>query len=489
MCDVNCELEKVNKIINMINPRHYFQLYGTQLFICIFLILFQIIVIVYLSFKKNIQYYKDNWPNVRCLPHIMPFAGIINKPKDSSVIGFTEENYNYCNQQVINQEMNNQFQPLLDLQASFNNNQSNSIQSDATTSNASATNAKNSQDATNKGVSKTMVVFGLLKYGYTLFIDIFLKITNVISSFFNFSMSGATWGTLFLKILSKAVMIIITIFFIIAVIPTIPYWFLIIPLFLFILYVIVYVIGVQLNDYVSIVPNAMSQFEPFATMKTPKRKISLCFDENTKIATCNEMKKIKKIKVGDYLLDGSMVTATFKTMAYPIMFNLNGIIVSGDHYVYHNKWIKVKNHPDSFAVFYKKKFLYCLNTTSKRIMIKNQVFLDWDELDDKKIKVIELYLKSEGKYLEELHSVMDKGYNRHFMVKMKKGYKQICDIQPEEVLYDGSKIMALVTIKGDDLYEKTKQIKKYNLVTDTGYFKKRPDYNFIIDKLFYTSLI
>jgi hypothetical protein len=238
---------------------------------------------------------------------------------------------------------------------------------------------------------------------------------------------------------------------------------------------------------VSIVPNAMSQFEPFTLMKKPK--ISLCFDENTKISTLKGNKKIKKIKTGDFLSDGSMVTAIFKTLAYPIMFNLNGIIVSGDHYVYHDKWIKVKNHPDSFAVFYKKQFLYCLNTTSKRIKIKNHIFLDWDELDDKKIKVIELFLKKQEKCLEELHSVMDRGYNRQLIVKLKRGRKEIYNIQPGDILRDGSKVLALVTIKGDDLYEKSKQIKKYNLVTDTGYFKKTPDYNFIIDKLFYMSLL
>lgn len=487
MCDVECKLTKINKIMKMFDNTSFFQLYGTQVFICIFLVLFQIIMIISWSIKKNMQYYKENWTSVRCLPHIMPIAGYINKPKDSSVISFTQENYSYCNQQIIDEEMNNQFQPLFDLQVNSDKNQSASIQSSGKIITASSTSASNTQSTINSGTSKVMIVFGFLKYGYTLFMDIFSKITDVMTSFFNFTMSGATWSTLFLKILSKAIMIIITIFFILAVIPTIPLWFLIIPLFLFILYVIVYVIAIQLNDYVSIVPNAMSQFEPFTLMKKPK--ISLCFDENTKITTLKGIKKIKKIKTGDFLADGSMVTAIFKTLAYPIMFNLNGIIVSGDHYVYHDKWIKVKNHPDSFAVFYKKQFLYCLNTTSKRIKIKNHIFLDWDELDDKKIKVIELFLKNQGKCLEELHSVMDRGYNRQLMVKLKKGRKEIYNIQPGDILHNGSKVLALVTIKGDDLYEKTKQNKKYNLVTDTGYFKKTPDYNFIIDKLFYMSLL
>lgn len=487
-CNNECKIAKINKILKLLNNNSFFHLYGTQFFICIFLIIFQCIVVIKWSFKKNIQYYKENWPNVRCLPHIMPFAGIINKPKDMTVIAYTQENYDYCNKLTIDKEMTTQFQPLFEQQESFNKNQSNSIKINAMTANAGSKSAISTQSSVNSGVNIAMVVFGLLKYGFNLFTDIFTKILDVITGFFNFSLSGVTWSTMFLKILNRSVMIIIAIFFVISVVPTIPFWFLIIPLIYFILYVVVLVLGNNLSNYVSIVPNAMAQFEPFTTMKS-RPKISLCFDENTQILTSSGIKKIKKIKVGDILEDGSMITATFKTMAYPVMFNLNGIIVSGDHYVHYKKWIKVKNHPDSFPIYYDKNFLFCLNTTSKKIKIKNHIFLDWDELEGKKMKLVESYLKKQNKCLEELHSVMDRGYNRQFLVKMKKGFKKICNIQPGEILRDGSKILALVTIKGDDIYGKSKQLKKYNVVTDNGYFRKKPDYNFIIDNLFYMYLI
>ena len=486
MCDDNCKRVKIDTIINMFNDASYFYLYGTQVFTCIFLIIFEVVVLIILSIKRHSQYYKEHWADVRCSPNIMPFAGIINKPSDMGVIAFTQENYDYCNQLAIDEEMIKQFKPIITLQENYNNNQSKSLATTAAMTKQTNTAAANTQSTVNNGVNKTLSVLSIFKYGYTIFMSVFSNIIGSFNGFFQFSITGVTWTTVFFIILSRAVMVIITIFFTISVIPTIPIWFLIFPLVYFILYVVILVIGYNLFDYVSIIPNALAKFEPFTLMNQPlKPKLSLCFDENTKLFTQNGIKKIKNIKVGEILNDGGMVTAIFKTISYPVMFNLNGIIVSGDHYVYHNKWIKVKNHPESFAIFYEKRFLYCLNTTTKKIKIKNHVFLDWDELDEKKIKLISKYLKKQNKRLEELHSVMDEGYNRHLMVKMNRGYKKISQIKPGEILNDGAKVLSLVKVKGDDLYGKSKQLVKYNVITDTGYFKKKPDYNFIIDKLFY----
>jgi hypothetical protein len=440
-----------------------------------------------LSFKRYIQYYQEHWQDLRCQPTIMPFAGFINKPDGLSFIAFTEENYKYCNQETINKEMVKQMSPFYETQQknsesaqSANKNVAGFIQSNNET-------ADNTESAMNAGADKITKTASIMNYGYTLFMSFFSKITDIMTSFFQFSLTGVTWSNMFVKVLSWAFTIILTVFFVVSVVPAIPFFILIFPLLVYILWLFVLIILYKFDMYGSIINSSMSTIEPF-TLKQPKpRKISLCFDQKTQIKTINGSKKIKKIKIGDVLQNGEMVTATFKTIAPNTMFKLKGIVVSGDHYVFNNGWVKVKYHPESIEIPYRKKFLYCLNTTSKKIRIGDQVFMDWDELNDNRIKIITQYLKSHNKNLNELHSFMDKGYLGGLMVKTNLGTKRMFNLQPGDILYDGSRIMAKVTIKGDDLYRKNRHLKIYNVVTDTGFFKNKRDYNFIIDKLFYMT--
>jgi len=195
-----------------------------------------------------------------------------------------------------------------------------------------------------------------------------------------------------------------------------------------------------------------------------KPKLNLCFGENTRIKTNKGYKKIKHVKVGD-LLHGSQVTATFKTVVTPV-FNLNGIIVSGEHYVKGGDWIKVKDHPLSVPTEYKGKYLYCLNTTSKTIRIDSHDFLDWDELIPEKMDHVLKFYKT----LESIH-LYDKGFSS--LVKTKKGFRDIRTINPNDML-DDARVIATVCLKD-----------KYHLVTDTGYFNGYNDYNYNLDKLFY----
>lgn len=483
MCDKECQISKIKTILGFYKNTSYIELYGTQLAIFIFLIVFEVIVLIILSFKKNILYYQEHWTDLRCEPTIMPFAGFINKPDGISFITYTQENYNYCNQKGIDKQMDEEFQPLYGLQINSNKNLGAANNNVGAVTKANNEKAAGIEETANVGADKMTKMFTLINYWYTLFMSFFSNISDIMTGFFQFSLTGVTWSTMFIKILSKAFLIILIIFFVVTVIPTVPLWILIFPLIYFILFVLVLVIVFKFNDYGSIITSSMEKFEPFTLMKNKiKPKISLCFDEKTRIKMIKGSKSIKKINVGDILQGGEIVTATFKTIAPSTMFNFNGIIVSGDHYVFENEWIKVRNHPESVEIKYHKKFLYCLNTTNKKIKIKNYEFMDWDELDEKKKKIITRLKKCRE---DEIHSCTDKGYPGNLMVKTKEGYKRMFHIQPGDILFDGSKIMAKVTIKGDDIIGKHRHFKIYNVVTNTGFFKNKRDYNFIIDKLFY----
>jgi hypothetical protein len=119
--------------------------------------------------------------------------------------------------------------------------------------------------------------------------------------------------------------------------------------------------------------------------KIPK-KPHVCFDKHTNIKCLdNSTKPIYKIKIGDILADGSSVISTLKLdIGESVMYYLNGVLVTGSHLVqYHSTWIPVSFHPLAIMMpTYKRKKIYCLNTTSGKIRIGGNIFTDWDEMLD-----------------------------------------------------------------------------------------------------------
>lgn len=496
MNDVN--IGKIKYILNIYGNPSYFDLYGTQFMIFILVTILEISFITIANLKKNASFYKANWAQYRCNPTIMPFAGFINKPDGTSIVKYTEQNYQYCIGQSMDNTMDVKFSPLKSLQESID-----AGISDFNGSLASATgktNQTNSGSAStiNKGTNIIFIIFSLLDLGFVYSMDLISKTANVLVGSTLFGKLAMAWGSMLFKYFSIAIVEIIALFYATTVYPTTPFWIFIWPILYFILFIVMFVISLEFASWVAMMVDALEPaLEPFTTIKTSRikrkpfairmlnfkmPKTSLCFDKNTKLKTLTGYKKIKKLQPGDILKDG-MVTSTFKTLVSE-MFNLNGIIVSGSHRVLHNsKWIKVKDHPESISIHYRKKYLYCINTTGKTISIKNHIFMDWDELNERKKKIVFEHLKS-----LDIHKHLDKGFTRNYRLRMQNGkYKRIIDILPGDILENNIRVLAFVKIKGDDLIGKRKHFYLYHLVTDKGYFKNCKDYNYIIDKLFYMS--
>ena len=114
------------------------------------------------------------------------------------------------------------------------------------------------------------------------------------------------------------------------------------------------------------------------------KKPHMCFDEYTAIPLhTGEIRYISCLKLGDVLADGSIVTATLKLSAQNTrMYYLNGVFVTGTHLVNHlYTWIPVESHPDSVPIpWYTSSLVYCVNTTSGKLSIKQDVYTDWDEM-------------------------------------------------------------------------------------------------------------
>ena len=103
-----------------------------------------------------------------------------------------------------------------------------------------------------------------------------------------------------------------------------------------------------------------------------------CFDPNTPIQMADgSEKKIKEIQLGDQTKGGE-VTGVFQFKASDEIHDYKGVTVAGSHYVKEDgKFIMVKDSPLSVKID-KIPVVYSLDTTGRRIFIKDIEFADYN---------------------------------------------------------------------------------------------------------------
>jgi hypothetical protein len=103
-----------------------------------------------------------------------------------------------------------------------------------------------------------------------------------------------------------------------------------------------------------------------------------CFDPNTPIQMADgSEKKIKDIKLGDDTKGGE-VTGVFQFKAADEIHDYKGVTVAGSHYVKEDgKFIMVKDSPIAIKID-KIPVVYSLDTSGRRIFIKDIEFADYN---------------------------------------------------------------------------------------------------------------
>jgi len=216
-----------------------------------------------------------------------------------------------------------------------------------------------------------------------------------------------------------------------------------------------------------------------------------CFDKNTPINIANGVTiPIYKVKPGTKLNDGSIVTSIFKVTSKNLdMFNLHGIIVSESHIVKQNdQWLPVKNHPDAIKLDkYEEPYLYCLNTSNKRIVLNNTIFTDWDEIYDDTLAAILDY--KDIKTSENIFKTLDYGFDENTIIKLKDRNVSIKNIQIGDKLSTGGIVYGIVQLTNNlgNNENENENDNLYHLLVSNKYFetleKKEADYNNIIDSI------
>jgi hypothetical protein len=188
-----------------------------------------------------------------------------------------------------------------------------------------------------------------------------------------------------------------------------------------------------------------------------------CFDKNTKIQMLDgSYKTIENIQCSDILYNNIKVTSKMRLNAKDNpMYELNGIIVSGSHRVFHeNKWIYVKDHPSIKLILnYSEPYLFCLNTTSKKIIINDLIFCDWDELYDNNLeKILNCKITNKLKHNEiikettNIHFYLDNGFPGYTNITLENGtIKCIHQIEIGDILVNNNVVYGIVEIDATDL--------------------------------------
>jgi len=443
--------------------------------------LFVFIVFSYCKVMQTKESIADDWINQRCKPQNMLFAGLITHPEGTSAFQYTSDNFQYCVQNILTNITGYALEPFQYMIKSLTQifqGISNSIQQIRELINR----IRNSIRAFAENVmSRILNVMIPIQKMFIALMDTFQKIQGTMTAGL-YTMLGSYYT---LQALMGAILELIIKILVVLVIIIVGLW--ILP-FTWPAAASMTAVFVAIAIPLSIIVYFMTEVLHIKTSAIPKLR---CFDELTLISLQNGNKiHIKDIDIGDILANGSYVTAKIKVTSFDMkMFKLNNIIVSGSHLVeYNNKFIRVEQHPNAVQISYNKPFLYCLNTSNKIIELETLIFTDWDEITNDELQI----LHKENKNiinLENIHEILDNGFEETIEICLHKNKKQISQIKIGDILENGTVVYGLVELEARKLRKyknKVEPNKLYHLLTTDGSLLINSvdvkDYNNIIDK-------
>ena len=470
------KIQSANKINEIYESNTYFDQYGGQVILFIVLIIINFLVWSYAKIIVNIQPIKDDWVNQRCKPNIIPFAGIINPPPDSSSTDFTQENFNYCTQNILTSITGTFVAPITYVFSTIN-----SLFEEIRDA---FQHLRQLMDNVRKQFAAiSQEIFGRISNVVYTFFPIIIKLKDAMEESRAIMVSGlyTSLGTYYTlqSLMGAIVQIIVFILITLAILVVIMWLSLNFPfaiagttffsiISVFLLIIVVFCVDV-LNISVPGMPRA------------PRRPS--CFDGDTLLKMIDgNYKKIKNINVGDILAEDGEVTSKMQLSSNGIeMYQLFGLIISGSHRIKNKEeWIYVKDHNSAIKINnYNESIIYCLNTKSKEIHIEsinnkvNLVFCDWDEIFDNEMEILSKNVNDKPILRKNIHEIFDVGFNPTTEIPMiDNQFTQIQNIKPGMILKNYSCVYGIVEINGKDLYQNLFYLGENNFLEATENLQK-----------------
>jgi len=432
-------------ISNIYKKVGYFDKYGGSFVVSFMTILSFILVFSYFWVNSQIKPIKADWQKMKCHPGVLPFAGMVNAPPGTSKFKFTADNFSSCMYSILSDIVGRFTRPAFFL-------------SDAITQLF-----KVMLDMVNaiRGVlnyirSKIMaIIMQILER----FINVITPVQVVIIKMK--SLMGKVTGSMvsalytaigsyyalksfigaFLRLIIMALIALAGVVIILWIFP----WTWALAYVGTAAYVAIAIPTVIIAVWMDNILNSGINDPPDCC----------CFDENTELELLTGTKKIKDIKLGDILRDGAEVLTKLKILnRNKKMYDIDGVLVSGSHYIYCNKkgWVKVEEYTNN-SVITTNEFIYCIGTSNKRIVIGNNIFMDWDDITDEDIVLLKnrKTLDSNDGF-GDIHTKLNGGFVSGTKIELGSGNPiNIENINAGDILKNGTIVLATVEIESSKL--------------------------------------
>lgn len=455
----------LSSITNIISKKYkdmkFLDRYGLDVLVSLILCIIFLLVNSYYYVQNNIQPIKADWNNKKCSPSVIPFAGLINNGPNVKVLEFTVQNFSGCIQSTLTNLASIAFQPLWYSLANISSNMSQLTDGLSATREVANTQRKNHADATvdvmERASNVTTPIIGM----FVQMKAFMSKITGMLSGIM-YTVYGMylMLKSLVMNICNILVMILVIIaaeivaLWVIALLPLgIGAYMVPVAIINTVIMTIILILVIIIEVYME---RALDMIGPHPPA------VPSCFAGSTPVDMLDPpdfKKPICEVELGDNLKDGGVVTGVFKMSASgQTIYNLNGVIVTGEHRVYdldNKKWINVKNHPQSRVVTdYSDPYVYCLNTTTKMFFCGANIFSDWDDLDEKvRADLAKTGLLPHNFVGADVHACLDTGLCGEMLLPLEDGvtFKPISEVQVNDVLLNGIVVKGEMRVLGDDL--------------------------------------
>jgi len=165
-----------NKLLNMYDESTYSDKYGLQILITFTLVFLVFCTVCYYYILNNLQPIKTQWPQKKCNPIYIPFAGVIHDKKGDEFYSFTANNFTGCIQDILSKISNTAFLPFYYMLSIFSN-----IYLIIINTIASIREILNKIKSSISAI--TLIIFNNMSNILTPIIEIFINIKSIIAKF------------------------------------------------------------------------------------------------------------------------------------------------------------------------------------------------------------------------------------------------------------------------------------------------------------------
>lgn len=473
-------MNPINTTLNKLNELYlkagYMDKYGKDLWITAILCAVFTLLTCYQYLINTLEVVRSDWPNFRCNPLFMPFAGFINKPSDQSNLEYTALNFSDCITSILQFIAENAFLPFKMIMIIIND-----------TINAMVDSVNKMRGLIDRLRKRYSAIFNQIYSAMTNMVvaliefmakmkDTMLKVNGLLTTAL-YGLFGAYMAmeSLFLAMIDLMVIILIAIAVACYVLIAIAVVLWPIPLVGQVVAIgpTIGAISIGLAMIAILIPVIWFMIMMMRVLKLsspPAPRVPSCFAGSTLIPLYAKGEKpIKDIQLGDKLKDGGIVTDIMKfSSTHQNIYRLHKVFVTGEHRVFHPvlKWIKVKDHPESyFMPEFNEPFVYCFNTDTKVFLIGNTKFSDWDDIDTKVFADLQQNCElPEDFAYEDIHFELATGLHPDTTVTLNNGFQiPINEIEINDILEDNSRVVGIIKIDGND-------IEHYNHIFDNNAF-------------------